>query len=310
MKQLMEQQVRSTCISPNICGICNPFATQSSYTLINHLTDHIISMKATKLFSFTIIAILIVVLTGCDTTSTNTEPGEGNVELQFETVSGSSSAKADLSGSTISANDSLIIEGSNGTLQIDDIRLIVAEFELDPADDDSTEEFESKPFFVDLPLGEGSLSLAKNQIQAGLYEELEFEVENLDLEDDDGEEYSALADSIRSDFSDWPDEASMVIVGSFTPTDGDAQPFKVFADAEIEVEREFSPSLEVTEDNMQQVVSVQINPANWFERSDGTAWNLSEYDWDEHQQLLELEAEFEDGIEEIEVDDETDEDDD
>ncbi|WP_445666590.1 hypothetical protein [Fodinibius sp. AD559] len=268
-------------------------------------------MKLTKLLSFaTLIALLISFLTSCDTTGTNAEPGDGNVKLQFQTVSGSSSSKTVSSGNTTaSSHVSLLIEGTNGTLQIDDIRFVVAEFELDPseADEDSTEleEFESKPFFVDLPLGEETLSLANSQIQAGLYEELEFEVEDLDFEDEEGDngERQTLADSIRSEFPDWPDKASMIITGSFTPTDGDPQPFKVFAQAEIEIEREFSPPLEVTEDNIAQTVSVRINPTTWFKQSDGSVMDLTQHDWDQHQQLLEFEAEFENGVEEIEAND-------
>jgi len=99
-------------------------------------------------------------------------------------------------------------------------------------------------------------------------------------------------------------------VGSFTPTDGDPQSFTVFAEAEIEIEREFNPPLEVTEDNMQQVVSVRINPTKWFERSDGSVIDLTQYDWEQQQQLLEFEAEFENGVEEIEVDEDDSDDDD
>lgn len=288
---------------------------QSSYylQLNNHLSDNFRIMKFIKLLSFTfLLSLLTVFLTSCDTTSTNSEPGKGNVKLQFKTISGSSSSKVVSSGNTVtSSHDSLIIEGTNGILQIDDIRFIVEEFEMDPsdADDDSTEleEFESKPFFVDLPLGEETLSLANSDIQAGFYEELEFKVENLDFDEEgEDEEHQALADSIRSEFADWPNKASMVIVGTFTPSDGDPQSFMAFAEAEIEIELEFDPPLEVAEDNMQQVVSVQINPTRWFEQSDGTVLNLTDYDWDQDQQLLEFEAEFENGVEEIEVDEEED----
>lgn len=275
-------------------------------------------MKLTKLLSFTALsALFIASLTSCDTVSTNTEPGDGTVKLQFKTVSGSTSSSALLSNNTLSFNsDMLLMEDANGALQIDDIRFIVAEFELDPfdADGDTTEleEFESKPFFVDLPLAEATLSLANSQIQAGFYEELEFEVENLDFEDldEEDEDRLVLGNSIRTEFSDWPDQASMVIIGTYTPAGGEAQSFKVYAEAEIEVEREFNPPLEVTEDNISQAVSVQINPTKWFVKSDGSVIDLSQYDWDEYQQLLEFEAEFEDGIEKIEAEDDDDDDDD
>lgn len=285
-------------------------------------------MKFTNLRSFTtLFALLAFFITSCDTTSTKTEPekGEGTVELQFKTVSGSSPAKTASSGTFASTHDSLTIEGTNGTLQIDDIHFIVSEFELEPADveggSEEIEEFESQPFFVDLPLGEEVLSLANSQVQAGLYEELKFKVEDLDFDDEadeyeegDGngeeEEHQALADSIRSGFSDWPDEASMVLTGTFTSTDGQPQRFKVFAKAEIEIEREFNPPLEVTEDNIQQVVSVRINPAKWLEKEDGSVLDLTQYDWDQYEELIEFEVEFENGVEEIEVDDDDFEDDD
>lgn len=271
-------------------------------------------METKKITSFVVlIAFTISLFSGCDTTSTDAE--QGNVELQIKTVAPTSSKAA--SAGVATEHDSLIVEGTNGTLRIDDIRFIVEEFELDPADgeDDSAEleEFEAEPFFVDLPLNEETLSLANSQINVGLYEELEFEVENLDFEDaEDGEdeEHQALADTIRSHFPDWPDEASMVITGTFTPDGEEARPFKVFAEAEIEIELEFNPPLEVTADNMQQVVSVRINPARWFEQSDGTVFDLSEYDWDNQQELLEFSAEFEDGLEEIEVEDDDDDGDD
>lgn len=258
---------------------------------------------------FVLFAFVLGLFVSCDTTSTDANGDQGNVSLQIKTVTNSSPKV--FSASTATDHDSLIIEGSNGTLRIDDIRFIVEEFELDPeeAEDDSAEqeEFEAEPFFVDLPLNDETLSLANSQISAGLYEELEFEVENLDFDDgDEDEEHQALADTIRSHFSDWPDEASMVIVGTFTPTDGEARPFKVFAEAEIEIELEFEPPLEVTADNMEQVVLIRINPVRWFEQSDGTVLDLSEYDWDEQQELLEFSAEFENGLEEIEIEDDDD----
>lgn len=289
-------------------------------------------MKFGKILSsVTVLAFLISIIAGCDTTSTDTgqenSQGKGNVEIQFKTVTGSP-GKALTSGNTITDHDSVTVDGSNGSLQIDDIRFIVEKFKFEYEDDgceeaDTTdsdgdagcEEFEAEPFFVDLPLNEDTLSLANDDIGIGLYKKIEFEVKDLDFEDeDDGEgedeEHQALADSIRAEFPDWPDEASMVITGTFTPADGDPQPFKVYAKAEIEIEHEFDPPLEVTEDNMQKVVSVNINPGRWLLEEDGTVINLADYNWDEHQELLEFSAKFKDGVDEIKVDEEEFEEDD
>lgn len=271
-------------------------------------------MKINKLlWTATLFTFLTVMVTSCDTTSSDTQVGKGNVQLQFKTVPGSFNKAFSTGSNIMTQHDSLVVEGSNGSLHIDDIRFIVEKFKLEPADngDDTAEaepeEFEAEPFWIDLPLGEDTLSLGNSQIQAGLYEELEFEVKDLDFDDEEegeDQEHRALADSIRAEFPDWPNEASMVISGSFTPSDGEPQPFKVFAQAEIEIEREFEPPLEVTEDNMQQVISVRINPTRWLLNEDGTVFDLSQYDWDDHQQLLEFEAKFKDGVEEIEVDEE------
>lgn len=259
-------------------------------------------------------------LVACDSSSTDLGPDSitSNVGVQFETVTGEANKAA-----ASAENDTLTIEGSNGTLRIDDIRFIVAEFELEREDDDKNgddnngdddngddddeqwEEFELEPFFVDLPLtNDEVISIGDSDIPGGLYEELEFEIEDLELNDGEDEEaYGDLAEAIRSEFDDWPDDASMIISGTFTSSEGDERPFKVYADAEIEIEREFEPALEITSDDIEKMLSVRINPARWFERSDGTVLDLSQYDWDETDDLLEFSAEFEDGVEEIEIDD-------
>lgn len=270
------------------------------------------------LIPFIIVAFVTTILVSCDTTGTNSIQGKGNVALQFKTVSGTQS-KVLGQNSIASEHDSVVLNGSNGSLQIDDTRFIVGKFKfeyendgcakVDSLDEKSSkcEEFEAEPFFVDLPLNEDTLSLANDEIGTGLYKKIEFEVKDLDFENEeegDDQEHQALADSIRAEFPEWPDEASMIITGTFTPADGDPQPFKVFAKAEIEIEHEFEPPLEVTEDNMQKVVSVNINPARWLQEEDGSVIDLSQYDWDEHGELMEFSAKFKDGIEEVEVDEE------
>ncbi|MBD3615144.1 MAG: hypothetical protein HUJ22_01130 [Gracilimonas sp.] len=267
-----------------------------------------------KIFSpLTTFTLLIIIMAGCDTTSTDTKSSEGNVKLQFKTATGTSgtAAKALASGNSLmSQHDSLIVEGSNGTLTINDIRFIVEKFKLEPADVENDtveieyEEFEAEPFFIDLPLTDDTLNLGNNQIKAGFYEEFEFEVKDLDFEfDEEEEDHQALADSIRSEFPEWPEEASMIIIGSFTPTGGESQAFMVFAKAEIEVELEFEPPLEVTED-MEHVVSVNIDPTQWVLQEDGSVINLTDYNWGEREELLEFSAKFKEGLLEVEVDEE------
>lgn len=271
-----------------------------------------------RLLSSTLSFLLAaVIMAGCDTTNTSDELNKGNVKIQFETVTSSSKALSSSSAKFNSEHDSLVVEGGNGSLQIDDIRFIVDKFKFEFEDDGcegteaeegpDCEEFEAEPFFVDLPLDNDTLSLANDEIGTGLYKKIEFEVKDLDFENEEegeDEEHQALADSIRAEFPEWPDEASMILVGTFTPNGGDPQPFKVFAKAEIEIEHEFEPPLEVTDNNMQKVVSVHINPARWLLQADGSVLDLTQYDWDRNQELLEFSAKFKDGIEEIKVDEE------
>lgn len=278
-----------------------------------------------KSMAWMLSCLMIIGIAGCDVTDTDTGQEENNLSLRIETVHSPPSGSALASPVTArSEHDSLFIEGSNGTLRIDDIRFIVEKFKFemeddgcddDGDDDDDREEergcedFEAEPFFVDLPLGEDTLSLADSRIDTGLYKEMEFEVHDLDFEEDE-EEHTALRDSIRSLYAEWPDEASMIIDGRFTGEDGSAESFRVFAKAEIEIEREFEPPLRVTDDNRGKVVSVRINPVRWFSRDDGTVLDLHTYDWERTGELLEFSAKFEDGVEEVDVDDRDEDDDD
>jgi hypothetical protein len=257
-------------------------------------------------------AILIGLLSGCDDNGTSSQlnSGNGDVKIQFKT-STTTPAKTATNYNTTLATDSLIIRGNNGTLRIDDIRFIVNKFKLEPSDvdeeadslDSEAEDFEVGPFWVDLPLNADSLTLGDSPITAGVYKKLEFKVEDLDLDDEDDAdpELQSLADSIRSVFPEWPDDASLLVIGTYTPSDGSAESFKVYADAEIEIEREFETPLEVMEgSNIQGVLSINFNPAQWFEKSDGSVFELSNYDWDQTQEVIEFEAEFENGVQEIE----------
>ncbi|MDX1672166.1 MAG: hypothetical protein R3211_07475 [Balneolaceae bacterium] len=254
-------------------------------------------------------------LIGCDTTSDSGD--QASLSLQFNTVSSSSSTQAP-SGMIHAVDDTLRISGSNGTLVISDIRFIVEDFELEKADgeceglpdEDDCEELESDPFFVDLPLEGETIDLGTTPIEPGLYEELEFETDDLEIdEEEDPEEQQQkqeLLDQVRSVFPEWPDSVSMVIVGTFVSTQGDSTDFKTFAEAELEIELEFNPPLEVIDNTINKLVRVNINPTDWFLRPDGTVIDLSQFDFENTGQILEFEAEIENGFKSVEVEDEED----
>jgi len=216
------------------------------------------------------------------------------------------------------AGPPLEIPGSNGSLRIDEILVIINEVELKPADgscdsvvtsdpSDDCPEFEAPPRFLDLPLDGQPIDAVTVQVPAGAYKELDFEIE--DLEDDETDPLEAAAiDLVRAEVlaavPDWPDKASALITGAFTPTGGSPVDFRVFIDAEIEIEMELVPQLVVAEDGTSsRSVTVDVSPEIWFKQPSGDVLDLSAYDYDTTQQLLEFEVEFEDGFTEIEIDD-------
>lgn len=234
---------------------------------------------------------------------------DGRVAVRFNAVTtAGASTQTSASGALFShvpATGPITLSGSNGTLVLQDIRLIVSEIELERAnatcvgedDDDDCEEFEGGPFLVNL-LDGSAATVVNAVIPAGTYTEFEFEVENLDAdEDDDSSErqtIQSILTQMRQAYPSFPSDASMVVHGTFTPTGGTARPFTVYFDAEIEVEQEFATAFRVPEDG---AITVNLMPATWFQ-SGTQVMNLAALDG----QTVEFEAEFESGIK-VEKDD-------
>jgi len=250
-----------------------------------------------------LVVALGLLIAGCDSSGSGTEAG--TVEVGFATASSSTTQSnvAAKSSATVDS-DSLVLTGSNGTLTITDVRLIVDEIELE-GDADSAEFETERPVFLDLPLREGEVSpVAADQVPPGAYTDFEFEIEDIELDDADEEgEIRDLRGDIREEFPNWPNSASMVVVGTFTPTNDTSSTFETYFEAEIEVERELDPPLQVGSDGFSRDLIVRLDPAQWFQRADGTVQDLSTSDFDETGEILEFEAEFEDGVTEIEFDD-------
>lgn len=196
------------------------------------------------------------------------------------------------------------------------MRQVLVEVELEPADgscdlvdnseDDSDDcpDFEAPPRFLDLPLDGTPIEVMTALVPPGTYDELEFEIEDLEDDEEDPEEAAAilaLRTQILSEIPDWPEKASALVAGTFQPTGGAAVDFRVFLDAEVEVEMDILPNLVIGDDgNASRSVTVDIRPDIWFKNADGTVLPLSDYDTT--QMLLEFELEMEDGFTEIEID--------
>jgi len=89
----------------------------------------------------------------------------------------------------------------------------------------------------------------------------------------------------------------MLVTGSFTPAGGAPVPFRVFFEAEVEIEQAFDTPLDLTAG--ETTVTVVIDPALWFRNGDGTVMDLSQFDGT----VVEFESEFEHGFHEVEFDD-------
>ena len=219
-------------------------------------------------------------------------------------------------GSSAAAGEALVVAGSNGALSITNVSFIVAEVELECADDDDGDaaapacaDFEAAPAFVTLPLGTGAVDVASAGVPAGSYGALEFEVENLKSDDDDDDDakrtqIAALLASVRAMHADFPDEASMVVEGTFTPSGStEAIPFRTYFDAEIEVELELAPPLAISDAGASRALAVDVQPAFWFMRADGTVLDLSQLDFTRTGALVAFEVEMEQGFRTVELDD-------
>lgn len=239
--------------------------------------------------------------------------GGATVDVAFTTTSSTATAGTSAFDET-GQPSAITLPGTNGTLVIETIHVIVSEIELEGTlasceegiDDDDCEEVEQGPFLVEIPADGSSLQVASATVPLGTYNELEWEVEDLDFDDDDDQqETAAVRADIESVFGAgvWPSEASMAVTGTFlaegetTPT-----PFTTFFAAEIEVEMDLVPPLELTTEGASRELTIVLSPELWFLNLDGTVMNLALLSGE----LVEFEAEFEDGVVEIEIDDDDD----
>lgn len=296
-------------------------------------------MRAHRFAGLATSLILLVAVAACDGIA---GPGSGDgapLALGFQVAGAdgaSASVAADEPGLRAShepSTPSVFVDGTNGELTVDAVDFIVSEFELeredddgacdddaadngsggdDGADDDGCEDVEAGPLFLSLPLSGERATLVERQVPVGRYDEMEFEIEDLDddEDDDDGAALQSLLTEVRDQFPDWPREASLRVHGFFTPKDAEGEldlegerEFTAYFEAEVEIEMDFSPPLEVGDDS--RTVTVQVDPRAWFRNADGTVRDLSAFDFDADagSPVVDLEVEMEDGFTEIEFDD-------
>ncbi len=224
-------------------------------------------------------------------------------------VSRGGAAAGRSAGGLASLGGPLAVTGTNGTLSITGIQVVVAKFQLRGADDvacdgtraDDECEFQAGPFFVDVPLDGSQLSVTTGAVPPGTYGSVRFRVKNLDIDDDDDEsaddddatpaQVAALFGQIRAQVADWPQKASMLVTGTFTPTGGAPRAFRAFLRAEAKLTLPIDPPLTVAEGSSSAAVAVVMDPASLF-KTGTTVVDLSQF----NGRLGEFKAETERGF--------------
>ena len=255
-------------------------------------------------------------MAACGDSTGGTDPGT-SVAIKFGTAGSAASPSSAASFSVAGGQAGDVaghIVGTDGELNLTGIWVIVEEFELEPvetADCDDSEgtddcaDFEQKYFFISVPLDGTTITVVSAEIPDGSYDELEFEVDDVEVDADDPEEQAdadliaALLVTVRGQFPNWPDKASMLVKGTWTPTGGApvSFEFETYFDADIEVEMDLVPVLTVADGVASRDLTILLQPARWFLRADGTVWNLKDLEG----QLVDFDLEIEDGFE-LEID--------
>lgn len=256
-------------------------------------------------FSATALAFtLILSAAACGDGVAPEAPAE--VTLSFVAAT-SDAAPASLTSGSFGAVDAV---GTNGTLSIDEIQIVVDEFKLERAEGacevEEVEEcvtFETAPYFLDLPLDAVPVDIATSPVADGSYIYLKLETKDLaSSAGDDEAEMESLGEQVLAAYPDWPESASLRVAGSFDPEDGsDPRPFEVYFHAEVKVEMSFDPPLDLSAEEEVGVV-VEVDPLAWFTLEDGTVTDLSVYDFEETGEVVDFEAKMADGFSKIELD--------
>ncbi len=266
-----------------------------------------------KLFA---LALLAAALPACsDTTGPH---GTNRLAVRFAVSKSAARAAASSAGTAAGA---LTISGANGTLAIDDVRMIVSQLELrgvadscatnsagvrggDGARGDGAErggdrnggdcgDVHAAPFLLSLPLDGSPVTVATTDLPAGTFSAVKFKVDD-DLPEigDDGATQQALGDilaQLRAAFPSFPQDASMVVHGTFTPAGGVAQEFTVFFRAKVEIEKPLDPPVTIPGAS---AITIDVDPTQFFKVGQNVI-DLGAL----NGQTVDLEAEVEHGFE-------------
>lgn len=193
--------------------------------------------------------------------------------------------------------NSLAIAGSNGTLVLEELSLVVDRVQLIAADGQRVDA-QAGPRLVDLPVDEVPVQVAGRLVAPGEYAALSLTVRSLvPAERTEGPEPVTSGVAPRERFPAWPDEASLRVVGFFEPAGGsDARHFVAYLTAEAERTLDFPSPLVVGGKDAATGIIVEVDPGAWFDTGDGTVPDLSVGGRSATGKLLDLEIPMEDGF--------------
>lgn len=277
-----------------------------------------------------VLALLAAALPACSDATGPHSSGSNRLSVRFAVTRAAIRGAASTAGT---AAGTLTVTGANGTLAIDDIRLIVSELELrgvadscatnlqnssdgdgggngargdgdrggdgEHGDQRDCEEVHAPPFLLSLPLDGTPVTVATADLPAGTFTAVRFKVDDDEPENgDDAATQQALAgilSQLRATFPNFPRNASMVVHGTFTPTGGTAQPFTVFFRARVQIEKPLDPPITIPGTT---AITIDFDPSQLF-RVGQNVLDLARL----NGQTVELEAEMANGFEDVHRDD-------
>ncbi|HEU4556648.1 MAG TPA: hypothetical protein VFS20_02320, partial [Longimicrobium sp.] len=141
-------------------------------------------MMARKWFALSLL-LAPLALGACGADSTGTE-ARGQVAVRMGVARTTASVVGD---GMAAVGGPLAVTGTNGTLSITGIQVVVAKFQLRSANDvpctgaasgttDDECEFQAGPFFVDIPLDGSQLNVATGALPAATYTNVRFRIKN------------------------------------------------------------------------------------------------------------------------------------
>ena len=206
------------------------------------------------------LAVLVMTLAGCSDVN-GPSPGGGEGLLVLSVAGRTPGAGPAAAPETITLGGDVLV--------LEQVELVLREIELErvgeddscrggenEGDDDACEEVELGPLLIDLPLGGGTMRRLQVAVEAGAYEEVEFEVHKPD--DDEAKDLAFLA--AHPDF----DHVSIRVRGTFNGV-----PFVFVTDLNAEQEIDLSPPLMVAAGASAELTLI-VDVRTWFLAAGGS----------------------------------------